>query len=76
LFSIGIVALGVARADPAARGAPVLFRLIILPGVIAFVGAFFGVSILFRPVDAQISPLILILRGTGVCAIVLLHFIL
>ena len=35
VFAIFFVTLGVARVDPAARGAPWGFRLIILPGTVA-----------------------------------------
>ena len=35
LFAIVFVAGGVGRIDPAARGAPIAFRLLILPGVAA-----------------------------------------
>lgn len=35
LFGAAFVAIGLQRVDPAARGASVAFRLIILPGVVA-----------------------------------------
>jgi hypothetical protein len=35
LFAAGFLVAGVERIDPAARKAPVGFRLIILPGVVA-----------------------------------------
>ena len=34
-FAIAFVAFGVSRVDPAAKGAPIGFRLLILPGVAA-----------------------------------------
>jgi hypothetical protein len=36
LFGIAFVTIGVARVDAAARGTSFAFRLLILPGVIAF----------------------------------------
>ncbi len=36
LFAILFVTRGVARVDPAARGAPLGFRVLIFPGVAAF----------------------------------------
>lgn len=35
LIAIAFVALGVNRVDPAARAAPIAFRLLIIPGSIA-----------------------------------------
>lgn len=35
LFGLAFVSFGVGRVDPAARGAPLQFRLIILPAVAA-----------------------------------------
>lgn len=35
LFGIAFITVGIARVDPAARGAPLAFRLLILPGVTA-----------------------------------------
>jgi hypothetical protein len=36
LFGLPFVTVGVARFDPSARGASLAFRLLILPGVMAF----------------------------------------
>jgi hypothetical protein len=36
LFGVAFVAVGVGRVDVAARGAPLGFRLLILPGTVAF----------------------------------------
>lgn len=36
LFAILFTAFGVTRLDPAAKGAPIGFRFIIFPGVVAF----------------------------------------
>ena len=35
LFAVAFVAFGVGRVDPAARGASIRFRLLILPGIAA-----------------------------------------
>ena len=35
LFGVAFVAVGAARIDPAAKGAPLAFRLLVLPGAIA-----------------------------------------
>lgn len=35
LFALAFVTVGVTRIDPAARGTPAAFRLMILPGVVA-----------------------------------------
>lgn len=36
VFAIGFVSVGVNRIDPAAKGSPLAFRLLIFPGVVAF----------------------------------------
>jgi len=35
IFAIAFVTAGVARVDPAARGAPIGFRILIFPGAVA-----------------------------------------
>ena len=35
LFSVAFITVGVSRVDSAARGAPIGFRLLILPGTVA-----------------------------------------
>jgi hypothetical protein len=36
VFAVAFLTAGIARVDPAAKGAPIGFRLLIFPGVVAF----------------------------------------
>jgi hypothetical protein len=36
VFAVAFVTIGIGRIDSAAKGSPVMFRLLILPGVAAF----------------------------------------
>lgn len=52
------------------------YDALLLAGVALFLLAFVAVSSIVHPGDNAISPPILVIRATGVCAIVLLHIIL
>jgi hypothetical protein len=36
LFALAFLSVGIAQVDPAARGSSLAFRLLLLPGVVAF----------------------------------------
>ncbi len=55
IFGLGFVFLGVQRIDHAADGTGVLFRLIILPGVIALWPFMIGRLLSFRKINAPIA---------------------
>ncbi len=36
VFAVAFLSLGIGRVDPQARGAPLSFKLVVLPGVVVF----------------------------------------
>jgi len=49
---------------------------VLLIGVVLFIAAYIGVSVATTPQEQATSPLILLIRATGSCAILMLHLIL
>lgn len=53
-----------------------VYYVLLLLGVVLFIGAYIGVTAATTPKGQATSPLILLIRATGSCAILMLHFIL
>ena len=53
-----------------------VYDVTLLIGVVLFIAAYIGVSVATTPQGQATSPLILLIRATGSCAIVMLHLIL
>ena len=53
-----------------------VYDAVLLIGVLLFLAAYIGVTILTTPAGQATSPLILLIRATGSCAILMLHLIL
>lgn len=53
-----------------------VYDVVLLLGVVLFIAAYIGVSVATTPSGQATSPLVLLIRATGLCAIVMLHVIL
>ncbi len=53
-----------------------VYDAVLLLFVVLFIGTYIGVSVLTTPFEQATSPLILLIRATGSCAIVMLHVVL
>ncbi|MGB1125970.1 MAG: ferric reductase-like transmembrane domain-containing protein, partial [Phycisphaeraceae bacterium] len=53
-----------------------VYDMVLLLGIVLFIAAYIGVSVATTPVGQATSPLILLIRATGSCAILMLHLIL
>lgn len=53
-----------------------VYDMVLLLGIVLFIAAYIGVSVATTPVGQATSPLILLIRATGSCAMLMLHLIL